>query len=108
MIAASIYQMIRGMIVFVVAFYSIIFLWRKYFWAHWLGLFLLLIGVSMVGYGGVLESENKDDGKETSAIWTLVGIGILIVATLFAGGVMITEEVILTSYWVDPLKMVGI
>jgi len=53
MVATSVYQMLRGIVVFVVAIYSLVFLKRKYYSHHLLGLGLILIGISFVSWGGI-------------------------------------------------------
>ena len=57
--------MIRGVVVFVVALLSLLVLKKKYYRHHWTGLGLILIGIGVVGYGGLLAAEKKKE-KEHS------------------------------------------
>lgn len=59
MVATSVYQMLRGIVVFVVAIYSLVFLKRKFYSHHYLGLFTILVGISFVSWGGIRASEKK-------------------------------------------------
>ena len=49
MVPASIYQMVRGFLVVFVGLFSVIFLKRKLTMSQWGGLFLVVLGVSLVG-----------------------------------------------------------
>jgi Nucleotide-sugar transporter len=49
MVPASIYQMVRGFLVVFVGLFSVIFLKRRLTMSQWVGLFLVVLGVSLVG-----------------------------------------------------------
>jgi hypothetical protein len=49
MVPASIYQMVRGFLVVFVGLFSVIFLKRRLSMGQWGGLFLVVLGVSLVG-----------------------------------------------------------
>ena len=49
MVPASIYQMVRGFLVVFVGLFSVVFLKRKLTLYQWMGLFLVVLGVSLVG-----------------------------------------------------------
>jgi drug/metabolite transporter (DMT)-like permease len=105
MIPASIYQMMRGLIVFVAAILSIIFLKRRFHRHHWTSLALVVGGVAIVGASPIIYPEkNKDDGDEKLVY---IGIILVVIAQLFAGGLMISEEMLLGDYYLHPLKVVG-
>jgi drug/metabolite transporter (DMT)-like permease len=95
LISASIYQMLRGMLVIVTAFMSIIFLKAKLYRHHWTSLTVLFIGVFMVGLSSFL-SDNSKDGKDPKT--QALGLGIIVLAQIFAGSLLIVEEKILGSY----------
>lgn len=60
MVAASIVQMMGGLIVFMTAMMSVIFLKRKLYRHHWTALFLIVGGVALVGLSAILS---EDDGE---------------------------------------------
>src|SRR5579859_7401211 len=57
MVPASIYQMVRGFLVVFVGLFSVIFLKRRLSLSQWGGLFLVVLGVSLVGIYPSLQTE---------------------------------------------------
>lgn len=102
MVVASVYQMLRGLIIVITAIMSVIFLRRKLYRHHWSSMSVIFIGVFMVGLAKFLDPENK--GGETK----IGGLALLVVAQLFAGCLLIVEEKLLGDYYLDPLKVVGL
>lgn len=51
--AASVYAMLRGTIVIITAFLSVVFLKKKQYAHHWVSLMSILLGVGIVGYVGL-------------------------------------------------------
>ena len=76
--AASIYQMMRGIIVLITAIMSIIFLGNKQYCHHWSSLFVIVAGVAVVGLIGVISSNN--DGESDKTPTTVTGIVLLLCA----------------------------
>jgi drug/metabolite transporter (DMT)-like permease len=105
--AASVYQMMRGAIVIIAALMSVAFLGAKQYCHHWTSLIVIMAGVAIVGLVSVLESGPSDDsGDETPT--SLFGVILLIVAQCFTGLQFISEEKILSGYYLDPLLVVGL
>ena len=61
MIAASIYQMMRGLIVFIAAMLSMIFLRGRYSRHHWTALIFVVGGVAIVGASPLLYPDDDSD-----------------------------------------------
>lgn len=59
LIPASVYQMLRGMIIIVTSVMSIIFLNRKLFRHHWSSVCVIFLGVALVGLAALLESGGE-------------------------------------------------
>jgi len=76
--AASIYQMMRGIIVLITAIMSILFLGNKQYCHHWSSLFVIVAGVAVVGLVGVISSSDDSDSDKTPT--TLTGILLLLCA----------------------------
>ncbi|KAK5740904.1 hypothetical protein LTR17_004258 [Elasticomyces elasticus] len=57
-VAASIYQMTRGALVLFVGLFSVIFLKRHLSGWKWASLFIVVLGVGVVGLAGAMESRN--------------------------------------------------
>jgi drug/metabolite transporter (DMT)-like permease len=104
MIPASVYQMLRGMIIIVTAVMSILFLKRKLFRHHWSSVGVIFLGVALVGLAAVLESQKEGNSSEIKPL----GLVLLVIAQLFSGGLLIVEEKLLGDYYLDPLKVVGL
>lgn len=99
--------MMRGFITVITAILSIIFLKRKQYRHHWVGLFCIILGVAEVGYIAVLYPEDDGDGGDGGSM-VGVGIGLLIFAQIFTGSMFIVEEYFIGDYYLDPMKVVGI
>lgn len=93
MVDASIYQMMRGIIVVIAALLSIIFLGRKLYRHHWTAIFLIVGGVAEVGVIAILY---PDEGSSSSSNDNeVLGIMLLLLSQLFAGTMFIVEEKLL-------------
>jgi drug/metabolite transporter (DMT)-like permease len=102
MVAASVYQMLRGMKIIITAAMSIIFLRKKLFRHQWSSVGVIFLGLILVGIAVLTNSNGK--GIETKPL----GVIILILATVFSSGLYVVEEKLLGSYYLDPLKVVGL
>jgi drug/metabolite transporter (DMT)-like permease len=100
MCAASVYQMMRGLIVVITAFMALVFLGRKQYAHHWISLVTIVAGVALVG----IVSIYGHDSATTSSI---TGILLLLLAQCFTGGQFVSEEKILSGTEADPLFVVG-
>ena len=83
--AASIYQMMRGIIVVITAVMSIVFLGKKQYFHHWFSLVTIVSGVAIVGLVGIYATKDESsDSSQTPT--TVLGIVLLLVAQCFTGG----------------------
>lgn len=99
--APSVYQMMRGFIMVVVALYSVFFLKIKLFKHQIVGVALAFCGVALVGVASIMYAAS-------SAKSPVLGVIIIVVAQFFAGGVFVTEQLFLEDINVHPLQAVGI
>lgn len=131
-VAASIYQMTRGALVLFVGLFSVLFLKRHLSGWKWASLFIVVLGVAVVGLAGVLANKgdptalpgNADDdnmleravlfvGKEMStleyhtAAETVLGFFLIAVAQIFTATQFVLEESIMERYSMDPIQVVG-
>jgi len=105
MCAASVYQMMRGVIVVITAFMALIFLGRKQYAHHWISLATIVLGVFLVGVVSIMASKaDVSAGGATS----MTGIILLLAAQCFTGGQFVSEEKLLGGYALDPLYVVGL
>ena len=129
-VAASIYQMTRGALVLFVGLFSVLFLKRKLFAYHWLSMFIVVLGVALVGLAGAIWSgdqkthtspDDKLDLKtvihvtrevvatatDPVVVRTIVGIFLIAGAQIFTATQFCLEEWILENYALEPLKVVA-
>ena len=99
--AASVYQMLRGLIVVVVALYTVIFLRRRLFQHQIVGVVFVFIGVLLVGIASVIWSSSTSRNPFLGAI-------LIIIGQFFAGGVFVVEEKFFGDIQVPALQAVGI
>ena len=99
---SSIYQMFRGATIIFTCIASIIFLKSKYYRHHFLGIMIVITGLVIVGINAVLKG-NASSGENPG-----FGIFLVILSQLFSSFLFVTEEKILKSYEISPLKAVGL
>ena len=103
---ASVMQIINCTILIWIAIFSIIYLKRKYTLQQYLGLGILVGGVTIVAVGAILTSnEGSSKGSHKNNI---LGVIALVVSVMFGGMLMVAEEKLLSKFYVHPLQAVGI
>jgi drug/metabolite transporter (DMT)-like permease len=100
--AGSVYQMIRGAIVFITALFSVFFLKTKLYRHHITSLFIVFVGIFLVGLSSQLNDTG--DSKQKTEV---IGIVMLLISLIFNGFQFISEEMIMNKYNAHPLKLVG-
>ncbi|CAG8592375.1 4856_t:CDS:2 [Ambispora gerdemannii] len=116
--SASVYQMLRGAVVIFTAAFSIIFLKRILYTYHWISLFLVVLGVAIVGLSSALFPPTKPSDftdnydltikKTSDATAALIGVFFVLVAQIFTASQFVLEEKIMYKYRVSPLRAVGL
>lgn len=118
-VAASIYQMTRGALVLFVGLFSVLFLRRKLFLYQWSALFVVVLGVALVGLAGALFGSETGhditqddgvvnaDGRTPEAVQTIIGVLLIAAAQIFTASQFVLEEWILENYAMDPIQVVG-
>ncbi|EAR88554.2 nucleotide-sugar transporter (macronuclear) [Tetrahymena thermophila SB210] len=103
MMPLSIYYMIRGGNIVITAVFSVIFLKRKLFRQHVLGLFLAVCGFATIGITSILL--NKSDDIDPSKL--LLGIILIICSFFFSSGQSVLEEKLFKMIYLNPNQLVG-
>lgn len=109
----SIYQMTRGSIILIVGLLSVIFLKKRITKLEWISLFIVFLGVFLVGLSGYIEDQKKlvnepnvlstgDVSLDVIIGMILVFLGIVLSAVQF-----VVEEHILSYLKISPIKVVG-
>eukprot|EP00656_Telonema_subtile_P039914 TRINITY_DN449_c0_g1_i5.p1 TRINITY_DN449_c0_g1~~TRINITY_DN449_c0_g1_i5.p1 ORF type:complete len:421 (-),score=87.63 TRINITY_DN449_c0_g1_i5:192-1454(-) len=106
MTSASNFQMLRGSVVIFTGILSVVFLKRKLKKFHWFSMFLVLIGVAIVGLGGLLvKTDSGDDSKSSSKM--MLGNMIIVGAQMVTAVQMCVEEKFLGGHNIPALAAVG-
>jgi drug/metabolite transporter (DMT)-like permease len=105
MVDASIYQMMRGIVVVFCALLSVIFLGRKLYRHHWTAIVLIVGGVAEVGVIAILFPDDPDSASVNDNI--TLGILLLLLSQVFAATMFIVEEKLLGKYYLEPFLIVG-
>merc|ERR1719464_43011 len=92
MVDASVYQMMRGMIVVVTALFAMVFLGKKQYKHHWTAIVLIVAGVAEVGYIAIKYADTASSSSSPAT-----GIVILMCAQLFVGTQFVVEEKLLSK-----------
>jgi drug/metabolite transporter (DMT)-like permease len=127
-VTASIYQMTRGALVLFVGLFSFLFLRRKLYLYQWSALFVVVLGVAVVGLAGSLFGDNQNHdvtqqdamaavahvsmqaralAKTPQAVQAIIGVLLIAAAQIFTASQFVLEEWILEHYAMDPLQVVG-
>ncbi len=130
-VAASIYQMTRGALVLFVGLFSVLFLKRKLYAYHWFSLFIVVLGVALVGLAGAIYTGDKNspvpkathlellhhamlvardavaEASDPAVLRTVVGIFLIAFAQIFTATQFCVEEWILENYALEPLRVVA-
>ena len=104
MCSGSIYQMMRGSLVIFTAVQAYVFLGRKQYFHHYVSIFFIFFALAMVGYVGTLSSNSSKEEVSETFETKPMGILILLVAYVFVGFKLISEEKLLQGYNIDPLQ----
>ena len=104
MTPASVYQMMRGFVTVFAAMFSVIFLKKKQYRHHILGLVMIFVALVEVGIVAIFLGKPDDNLVGSVA----AGIFLIIIAQLFAAGLFVVEEYFLGDYYLDPFKVVGL
>jgi len=101
---ASVWQMLRGSIIVFAGILSVIFLKRKLYIIHWLGMAVTMIGLLMVGLSSVLGSNQDSDNSSSDMVF---GIILILAAQLVSASQMVIEEMFIKKHNVPPIQVVG-
>ena len=86
---SSIYQMFRGAVIIFTCSSSIIFLKNKYYRHHFFGIFVVVIGLVIVGLNAVLYGNSNSSNNPG------FGIFLCVLSQAFSSMLLVTEEKLL-------------
>ncbi|XP_071945638.1 solute carrier family 35 member F6-like isoform X1 [Antedon mediterranea] len=100
---ASSFQMLRGSVIIFTGLLSVAFLGRRLSFHHWVGMFLVLVGLALVGVADIVFKE--EDSKDLNNIIT--GDLLIIMAQVITAIQMVIEEKFLSKHKIPALQAVG-
>lgn len=128
-VAASIYQMLRGTLILFVGLFSVLFLKHHLGGLKWTSLFIVVLGVAIVGLAGALGSKTEIHEGDSylnvlhsatlalrseitaeeihTAGQTILGLFLIAAAQIFTATQFVLEESIMEHYSMDPIQVVG-
>ena len=102
-LSSSIFQMFRGALIIFVCIATILIIKTKYYRHHFLGIFIVVLGLSIVGLNAVLSDNKSSSGKNPA-----LGLFLVLLSQIFTCIQLIIEEKILKGYKISELKAVGL
>lgn len=122
-IPASIFQMLRGSCIIFTALFAVLVLKRRLISANWLGLFLVVLGVTLVSLANVLgekagavSSAGSSGGagsgedaakKATDNSLAMLGIVLTLLGQVVQAAQVIAEEWLLKDLDLPPMQIIG-
>lgn len=104
MTSASSFQMLRGAVIIFTGLLSVAFLGRRLAPNQWIGIFITILGLVIVGLADFI-SGNKDNSHKLSDVIT--GDLLIIMAQIIVSVQMVLEEKFVYTHDVHPLRAVG-
>mmetsp|Transcript_75399 Transcript_75399/g.218975 ORF Transcript_75399/g.218975 Transcript_75399/m.218975 type:complete len:402 (+) Transcript_75399:82-1287(+) len=106
-IPASVWQLLRGAEMIFAALFAVIFLRRKLFCFHWLGVVLCVFGIIFVGLASVWGSSESDDGKKGDTSLLFLGMALALGGQVVAAAQVVAEEWLLKEVDLPGLQIIG-
>ncbi|KAL4494117.1 hypothetical protein ABPG72_016073 [Tetrahymena utriculariae] len=99
----SLYSMVRGGGLIFTTIFSVVFLKRKIYRHHYLGLLIVMIGITTAGVVVTLKSSSGGDQSKI-----ILGIILLVCSFITFSSQIIIEEKFFHQYELNPFQTVGI
>eukprot|EP00929_Paragymnodinium_shiwhaense_P121990 TRINITY_DN94493_c0_g1_i1.p1 TRINITY_DN94493_c0_g1~~TRINITY_DN94493_c0_g1_i1.p1 ORF type:complete len:359 (-),score=93.35 TRINITY_DN94493_c0_g1_i1:51-1127(-) len=106
-IAASLVQMMRGAIVIFTCILSVVFLGRRQYGYHILGVTLVFLGITLVSLSAFINPVTGSSASVQPMSAKMMGIMLCVGAQLFQASMIVYEERIMGQYSLAPLLVVG-
>jgi len=103
----SVNQMLRGAELVFCAMLSIVFLKRTLDRNNWTGLFLCVVGISLVGLASTLNAHEDDEESQAKQAKEWMGFALIVSAQAVQASQIVIEEFLLQEIEMEPLEIVG-
>lgn len=102
------FQMLRGSVIVFTEILSMTFLERPFVGYRWFGIFMILLGLSSVGFADFLIAESETSSGQISDInGVITGDLLIVIAQVITSSQMVYEERYTVAKDVPPLQAVG-
>lgn len=99
----SIYQMTRGAVILIIGLMSVVFLKKKITKLEWISLFVVFLGVFLVGFSGYISDQNGSTESIDSNLDIVFGMLIIFLGITMTAAQFVVEEHILSYLEVKPM-----
>jgi len=106
-IPASVWQLLRGAGLVFTALFAVIFLRRKLYGFHWIGVTLCCGGILLVGLASVWGSDSGAGGKGEPVSLVLLGMALSVAGQVVQAAQVVAEEWLLKEVDLPGLQIVG-
>eukprot|EP00929_Paragymnodinium_shiwhaense_P065904 TRINITY_DN3300_c0_g2_i1.p2 TRINITY_DN3300_c0_g2~~TRINITY_DN3300_c0_g2_i1.p2 ORF type:complete len:411 (+),score=99.16 TRINITY_DN3300_c0_g2_i1:66-1298(+) len=107
-IPASVWQILRGSAIVFCALFSVWFLQRRMYCFNYMGIFLCVVGVSLVGYASVMGSrEESGAGGSNDATEAVFGMVLVLLGQVVQAAQVIAEEWLMKDVDLPAMQIVG-
>ncbi|XP_075224868.1 transport and golgi organization 9 [Lycorma delicatula] len=104
----SSFQMLRGSVIVFTEILSMTFLERQFNGYRWIGIFMILAGLSSVGLADFLiAADETSEGEKTDTNGIITGDLLIVIAQIITASQMVYEEKYTVDKDVPPLQAVG-
>jgi len=104
---ASSFQMFRGSVIVFVGLLSVGFLDRILKKREWSGIFLVILGLSIVGVADFMSNSGSNNGPTPDRNSIITGDILIIIAQIITAIQMVVEEKFVSGLDIPPLQAVG-
>lgn len=101
---ASSFQMLRGAVIIFTALLSVAFLGSTIRKVMWAGIFIILVGLALVGVSDIIFGDTE---AQTDTNGIIAGDLLIIMAQIIAAVQMVYEEKFVTRYSIPAMQAVG-
>lgn len=106
-IPASVWQILRGASIIFAALFSVLFLRRKLFPHHYIGLALCVSGVILVGMASVWGAPASEDSSQNDALGMVFGMTLVMAGQVVQAAQVIAEEWLMKDVDLPMMQIVG-
>lgn len=104
-IPASVWQMLKGGSIIFCGIGSVLFLKRKLYAFHWVGLFFCVAGLCTVGMSSVLGNSSQPNAGDSGDLF--FGMALVMAGQVVQAGQLIAEEYLMKDVDLPAMQIVG-